>query len=314
MRGQQSNYINWGNLAKRSKRLRKGRSVVTNAFFLAGPLGLSAAEAVIAISELSADSGFVVGSTPGLQVNYEERLLRFLNERNATILPEQIALDEAERIVCVGWRKLLKREQNVFVVHDSLLPKFRGWNPLVTAIEFGFEESGLTLFQASGEVDAGPIIEQKTFPFPPEPSIKRVLEVAGEVLSELIAYYSRAIRKPLSLRYQNSEEATISLWRDDLDYEIDWTQSSQRIHWFVASRGWPYLGARTRLDGTFVRVLRSFPVREEITIINATPGKVLRIEPDGPVVVCGQGLLKVSEIVDESHIPVRLSKVRTRFS
>ena len=297
-----------------SRTLRRGLSLVANAFFLAGPLGFSAAEAVIAIPELSADSGFVVGSTPGLQVNYEERILRLLNERNATILPEQIAIVEAERIVCVGWRKLLKREQNVFVVHDSLLPKFRGWNPLVTAIEFGFEESGLTLFQASSEVDAGPIIAQKAFAFPPDPSIKRVLELAGEALSELLSYYSRAIRKPLSLRYPKSEEATISLWRDDQDYEIDWTQTSHRIHRFVASRGWPYLGASTRVDGTLLRVLRSFPVSEEVTIINATPGKVLRIEPDGPVVVCGQGLLKVFEIVDESHIPVRISKVRTRFS
>jgi methionyl-tRNA formyltransferase len=133
-----------------------------------------------------------VGSTPGLQVNYQERILRLLNEQNATILPEQIAIVEAKRIVCVGWRKLLEREQNVFVVHDSLLPKFRGWNPLVTAIEFGFEESGLTLFQASSEVDAGPIIAQRTCAFPPDPSIKIVLELAGEVLAELLSYYSRA--------------------------------------------------------------------------------------------------------------------------
>lgn len=288
--------------------------MVANAFFLAGPLGLSAAEAVVAISELSADAGFVVGATPGLQVDYRERILRFLKERNATILSEKIALTQAERIVCVGWRKLLEREQNVFVVHDSLLPSLRGWNPLVTAIEFGFEQSGLTLFQASAEVDAGPIIEQRTFAIPPDTSIQCVLEIAGEVLSKLLLDYSRAIRKPLSPRFQNSEEATISLWRDDQDYEIDWSQSSQRIHRFVASRGWPYLGASTQLDGSLVRILRSTLVNNEETVINATPGKVLRIDPDGPVVVCGDGLLKICEIVDGSNKLVRLRKVRTRFS
>lgn len=288
--------------------------MVAHAFFLAGPLGLSAAKALLEIPELRADSGFVVGSTPGLRANYEESILGLLKEQNATIIAEQIAIAEADRIVCVGWRKLLKRKQKVFVVHDSLLPKLRGWNPLVTAIEIGFEQSGLSLFQASDEIDAGPIINQKSFVFPPDPSIKRVLELAGEVLSELLSDYSRALGKPLSLKHQNSEEATISLWRDEQDYEIDWTQSSQQIHRFVASRGWPYLGASSRLEGTLVRILSSLPLSERIVITNATPGKVVRIESDGPVVVCGEGLLKVSEIVDNTYVPVRISKVRTRFS
>ena len=52
---------------------------------------------------------------------------------------------------------MLKRNKNNIVVHESALPKGRGWSPMTWQVLEGAKEIPLTLFEAAARVDAGKI-------------------------------------------------------------------------------------------------------------------------------------------------------------
>ena len=57
-------------------------------------------------------------------------------------------------------KNLLKQNQHNLVVHESNLPKGRGWSPLTWQILEGKRKVAVTLFEASEKVDAGSIYLQ----------------------------------------------------------------------------------------------------------------------------------------------------------
>ena len=61
--------------------------------------------------------------------------------------------------LAVAWRWMIDAGQaQLVVMHDSLLPKYRGFNPLVTALIEGDERIGVTALRASHEYDRGEIL------------------------------------------------------------------------------------------------------------------------------------------------------------
>src|SRR6218665_1531039 len=66
---------------------------------------------------------------------------------------------KADVVFAISWRWLIKEDLDKLIVfHDSLLPKYRGFNPLVTALIEGDREIGVTAIQANHEFDKGNII------------------------------------------------------------------------------------------------------------------------------------------------------------
>ena len=70
-------------------------------------------------------------------------------------------------VIAISWRYLLPLtlndalEDDIIIFHDSLLPKYRGFAPVVTALLCGDSVVGATALFASDSVDAGDIILQK---------------------------------------------------------------------------------------------------------------------------------------------------------
>ena len=64
--------------------------------------------------------------------------------------------------IAVGWRKLINNLQcPLIVMHDSLLPKYRGYAPTVAQLINNEEKLGVTAFFASPEYDCGDVIISK---------------------------------------------------------------------------------------------------------------------------------------------------------
>lgn len=58
--------------------------------------------------------------------------------------------------------EVLARNGNNLVVHESALPKGRGWSPLTWQVLEGASAIAVTLFEAAAELDSGPIYLQQT--------------------------------------------------------------------------------------------------------------------------------------------------------
>jgi methionyl-tRNA formyltransferase len=229
----------------------------------------------------------------------------------------QLKAISTEYALAVSWRWMINPgPSRLIVFHDSLLPKYRGFNPLVTALLNGDEEVGVTALFATAEYDRGDIIAQSacrlTYPI----RIRDVFHRITANFSSLAVGIGECLTRgemPVGVP-QDDSMATYSLWRDDEDYFIDWARSAKWIRRFVDSVGFPYKGAAAVLDDHVVRILDAEEV-EDVVIANRTPGKVIYVRDAKPVVVCGSGLLRINELVADgtgtSLLP--LARFRLRF-
>ncbi|NQW57507.1 MAG: methionyl-tRNA formyltransferase [Polynucleobacter sp.] len=221
-------------------------------------------------------------------------------------------------VAAVSWRWMIKHSSIPLIIfHDSILPRCRGFNPLVTALINGDSQIGVTMLYASSEYDAGDIIAQSVsdivYPITILEAIKLIhgnYKILAGTLAEHVEFGALPEGKP-----QVESEATYSLWRDDQDYVVDWAQSSEKIERFVDSVGPPYKGALSYINNQPVRILSVCQVCD-VLIENRTSGKVLFLKKGLPVVVCGRGLLLIRDMISEdtgaSLLPVL--RMRTKFT
>ncbi len=225
-----------------------------------------------------------------------------------------------EAVVCIGWRYLVADEirsavdGNVFVAHDSLLPKYRGFAPLPSALIKGESEVGVTVLMAADGVDTGDVLDQSRTEVPEGATmadlIERVIPLYREGVCSVLRDFAEGALRPIP---QDHAQATHSIWRDEEDLFLDWAESAERIERTIRALGPPYLGARTRLGSSMV-VIRKARILDDIVFEIRQPGKVWSLTAEGePVVVCGTGLLAISEAEIDGAPLIPLQRLRVRF-
>lgn len=218
----------------------------------------------------------------------------------------------------IGWRWLIPSNRNLIVFHDSLLPSYRGFSPLVNALLNGDKKIGVTALFASEKYDEGDIIESKSIDISYPIKISKVIELITPCYITLVKKIAKLILcdGEIHCAPQNHVEATYSLWRDEEDYFIDWSQQSNYIKRFVDSVGEPYSGARTTLnDKSQIIGISEVEVVQDVTVIDRDKhiGKVIFFENKCPVVVCGSGLIRILKTFQVENNNIKSINFRSRF-
>ena len=260
----------------------------------------------------------VVGRDLALDDDCAERIIALCAEHGVSVSRHGDRLPiSTPYALAVSWRWLIDPgTARLIVMHDSLLPRYRGFNPLVTALIEGDDRIGVTALHASADYDRGDIIAQASspaiYPLRIGAAIEQVCRHYEELATQLGHWLSRGEVPPA--RAQDEAAASYSLWRDEEDYLLDWSLDAARLRRTVDALGHPYHGAATWLDGKLVRVHEATE-REDVVIANRAPGKVIFMEQGRPVVVCGRGLLRIEALADaasgNSLLP--LQRFRLRF-
>ena len=223
---------------------------------------------------------------------------------------------KSDYCIAISWRWIIDVE-NLIVLHDSLLPKYRGFAPLVNALINGEPELGVTAIFASVEYDKGNIILQNktsiTYPI----KISDAISVVSKIYSKIVIEIFNLIKsdKIITAYPQNETEASYSLWLDEDDYFIDWNDPADKIARKVDACGSPYAGAKAKLFGRDI-IISDVETLNEVKIENRTVGKLIFYEKDKPIFVCGVGLLKINKgvYVDtlESILPLKKFRIRLK--
>ena len=218
--------------------------------------------------------------------------------------------------IAISWRWMIRSQNKLIVLHDSLLPKYRGFGPLVNALIIGEETIGVTALFANEEYDRGNIISQSSvnidYPMKISEAIATINPLYYHVLKDILVNifnHHDIISVP-----QNEELASYSLWRDEDDYMINWNDDSTHIKRFIDAVGNPYSGASGILDNYKVRI-NNAEIFEDVPIETRCPGKVIFIKNGEPIVVCGKGLLRITDITDDQTKKnlIPFTKIRVRF-
>ena len=283
--------------------------------YLCGHKGAACAK-VIAEKFADCVKTAIVENDSTLRVNPFQDMVETLQAAGIKVL-SRIGKEPAEIAIAVGWRKLIKHEyEQLVILHDSLLPKYRGWNPLLTALMNEDREIGVSALLGNSEIDSGPIILQKktaiNYPIRLEQAIAMVSQLSAEVVAKILAEIKAD--KKLKGKKQDESKATYSLWRDEADFRIDWNQSAQRILRHIDNTSTPYAGASALLAGKLVRIERAEVWKIKPKIINPTVGKIWQLISGEPVVICKSGFLRITEMRDAAGKNILpLTKLRQRF-
>ncbi len=222
----------------------------------------------------------------------------------------------ADVLIAVGWRWLIKTDRRLLVTHDSLLPRYRGFAPLVNQLINGESEIGVSVLEASEEYDRGPVLAQRSVQIEYPITIAEAIDAVIPLFCDAVCDVANTLisDRQISAEVQDESAASYSLWRDDQDFAIDWSHDAAGIRRMIDAVGSPYRGASTTAHGERIRIFEAVEV-PDVLVENRDPGKVLFVREGKPVVVCGKGLLRLeiahNDANGQSIIP--LKRFRTRF-
>jgi methionyl-tRNA formyltransferase len=288
------------------------------AFYLLGKKGYRCLDRFIKEYGGKAVSFVVSAKDRGVKNDYFDEISSLCRQHALNLYNRSEYIPESFDVsFAIGWRWLIPDSSRLIVFHDSLLPRYRGFAPLVNMLIKGEERIGVTALFASEDYDSGDIIAQKsiqiTYPLKISEAIDRVADLYESALLTIV----RRIVSGAGLQgiQQDESAATFSLWRDETDYEIDWNVGSDELKRFVDAVGCPYSGAKTKLHSEWVRVLGVELAKDvEVESREAHLGKVIFMDDGCPIVVCGKGLVKLVIVTDENGNSL-IGKIpfRTRF-
>jgi methionyl-tRNA formyltransferase len=212
------------------------------------------------------------------------------DEHGLPLTSDPGTLDYEAGIVC-GWYRLLPADRNLYALHASPLPRYRGVAPIPWQIINGEPEIGLTLFKITEGLDEGPIAAQATVPLGADETVADVLSRIGDLAQDLVrAHLPEILDGTVSLTEQDHSLASYCGRRRPEDGRIDWTWPARRIHDFVRAQTRPYPGAYTTLAGG--ETLRVWRTELDPRPYLAVPGRVT--EPG--LVGCGDGAIRLVDV------------------
>ncbi|TNE53429.1 MAG: methionyl-tRNA formyltransferase [Bacteroidetes bacterium] len=227
----------------------------------------------------------------------------------------------ASYALAISWRWMIPLSENtqLITLHDSLLPKYRGFAPLVNQLIQGEKQLGVTAIFASEEYDRGKILGQLhttiSYPIKIEAAIQAITPLYQQLANDLFQQLQE--NQSLQGTPQQEEDATYSLWRDEADYCIDWKLDASTIRRTVDALGTPYLGASSEINGRKIRILEVMEENDvEVIQRQLNYGKVIFQRDQRPVIVCGKGLIRINEAYydDDGTSIFPLDKFRLRFT
>src|ERR1700761_1607327 len=169
-------------------------------------------------------------------------------------------------------------------LHDSLLPKFTGFSPVLWALISGESETGLTVHRMDDGLDTGDILVQHSLPIgPADTGTELVLRGMGLIPGALAEALNALESGTAVWRPQNKAERTYCHKRSERDSLIDWTWPAEDLVRFVRALSDPYPRAFTFYRGERIEVLEA---RVSEARYGGTSGRVI-VQEEGGAVICG---------------------------
>jgi len=169
-------------------------------------------------------------------------------------------------------------------VHDSLLPAYAGFAPVIWALINGESEVGVTAHLMNDELDAGDIVLQRSVPVGPTDTATDLFHATVDLIGPIVVDALARIESGAPLQAQDPTKASFFHKRSIEDSRIDWTWPAEDLSRLVRAQSDPYPNAFTYHGSTRLRVLAATVSQGRY---GGTPGRIFIKEGDGVVIVAG---------------------------
>lgn len=206
-------------------------------------------------------------------------------------LAERIWSTEPDAIVATNWRTWIPPSifsiprLGTLNVHDSLLPAYAGFAPLIWALINGETEVGVTAHLMDDTLDAGDIVLQWAMPVDGADTGTRLFEKTLRLFGPIVVE-GLALLESGRADWAQQDRAKSSLFhkRSIEDSRIDWSWSAEEIERLVRAQSDPYPNAFTFHNGQRLRIVSAAVSQGRY---GGTPGRIFIREGDGVVIVAG---------------------------
>jgi methionyl-tRNA formyltransferase len=219
---------------------------------------------------------------------------------NAPEVLERIAAAAPDALVLCAYGVLVSEpllsEYEIFNVHPSLLPRWRGAAPVERAIMAGDRETGVSIMRLTEGLDSGPVCLSAPEPIRPDDDYgtlaARLQELGGGLLV-------RALDERPPWIEQDEAGVTYAHKIEAADRMLDPTRSPAELERTVRALR-PHIGARLQLPGGgFLGVIAAAPAGPA-----RPPAGRVRTEDDRLLLECSGGPLELTEIQPPGRRPM----------
>jgi methionyl-tRNA formyltransferase len=207
-------------------------------------------------------------------------------------LLERLREADPDVIVATNWRTWIP--PRIFTlprlgtlnVHDSLLPAYAGFSPLIWALINDEKEVGVTAHMMDDTLDAGDIVLQRSVPVGPRDTtadlFQATLELFGPITVDGLALIASGRTDWVK---QDRSKASFFHKRADEDCRIDWHWPAEDLDRLVRAQSQPYPSAYTYHHGRRLEILAA---EVSANVYGGTPGRIFYREgTDGVAIVAG---------------------------
>lgn len=170
-------------------------------------------------------------------------------------------------------------------VHDSLLPAYAGFSPLIWALINGERQVGVTAHMMDDELDAGDIVVQRAVTVEATDTATDLFHKTVDLITPVTTGALDLIASGRSdFTKQDRSRASFFHKRSAEDIRIDWNWPAEDLERLVRAQSAPYPSAFTYHKGKRLEILAALVSEGRY---GGTAGRIFYREGDGVVIVAG---------------------------
>lgn len=183
-------------------------------------------------------------------------------------------------------------------LHASLLPQYRGANPIQRALINGDKKTGVCTMITEVGLDCGCICLRDEIEIDDDMNYLQLLDIIAEKSPELIEKTLHEMTHgKITPEAQYCENISLAKKLTKEETRIDWTKTTRQIHNLV--RGiYKYPSAHSSFREKYIKIKQTKILQEE-TIQNHASGEILNITKEGLEVATVDGVLLIIKVKPE---------------
>ncbi|MER7815044.1 methionyl-tRNA formyltransferase [Streptomyces sp. NPDC096153] len=204
---------------------------------------------------------------------------------------QQLKEADPDIIVANNWRTWIPPRiyglprHGTLNIHDSLLPKYAGFSPLIWALINGEPEVGVTAHMMDEVLDAGDIVDQRAVAVEPTDTATDLFHKTVDLIAPVtIGALARIAAGHTEFTKQDRSRATFFHKRSEEDIRINWDWPAEVLERLVRAQSAPYPAAFTFHRGKRLEILAAVVSAGRY---GGTPGRIFYREGEGVVIVAG---------------------------